>query len=60
MQRDYDTPCGKCGHKESVYYMDDNIDQSQVLLMHICCNQSCLHYWKKRNEEDDEEDNEED
>merc|ERR1711874_380690 len=47
MQRDYDTPCDKCGHKESVFYMDDNIDQSQVLLMHICTAPNCYHHWQK-------------
>jgi DNA-directed RNA polymerase subunit M/transcription elongation factor TFIIS len=54
MQRDYQTECVSCGHKESVYYMTDNIEKSQVILLHICCNATCGHYWKRKVEENDE------
>jgi DNA-directed RNA polymerase II subunit RPB9 len=44
--------CPSCGHKEAVFFISSDIEDTKIVLVYIC--NKCGHYWRK--EVDDEED----
>lgn len=43
--------CSKCGHNEAVFFISSDIEDTKIVLLNICCNTKCGHYWRNTVEE---------
>ena len=42
-----DRECPKCNKRGAVFFIESDTEDTKIIVVYICCNTGCGHYWNK-------------